>query len=71
MGGIKYFDIPGVPTFAVFEPLVTFRAEARFITKARNAAMNGRSSTPCHPERSGCFAERSSCGVEGPLHSEH
>ena len=21
----------------------------------------------CHPERSGCFAERSRCGVEGPL----
>src|ERR1700747_1450304 len=21
----------------------------------------------CHPERSGCFASRSSCGVEGPL----
>ena len=21
----------------------------------------------CHPERSNCFAKRSSCGVEGPL----
>jgi len=21
----------------------------------------------CHPERSGCFAKRSRCGVEGPL----
>jgi len=26
----------------------------------------GRKLMQCHPERSGCFAKRSRCGVEGP-----
>ena len=25
----------------------------------------------CHPERRGCFAKRSSVGVEGPLYSQN
>ncbi len=31
------------------------------------AALNALSSTPCHPERSNWFAQRSSCAVEGHL----
>jgi hypothetical protein len=45
--------------FEGFENLMPFRV--------REPLFCGRKLMQCHPERSGCFAKRSRCGVEGPL----
>jgi hypothetical protein len=44
--------------FEGFENLMPFRVQ--------NPFSDVRKKKQCHPERSGCFAKRSRCGVEGP-----